>query len=240
LLQLRIPSGQFVCPKCRYGAKFGLIDKFFTTSRSQKTTNELKTYQKLFFAAKEQYQRDNDFNFAIYESNSAPVTAENVDEIFTHFELDERLVKNSLITLRARYNGEKKELLIPFVDILGQVVGCKFITKSETGELTERSLPDLNCSGLIVHGKPVKPIPKDKDPPAQKAIIVLNVLDLLALMTTKINATFICLPYGLKSLPQECLPALERFDELILWFNYNTAGWDIARNFAKKLDEKRS
>lgn len=49
----------------------------------------------------------------------------------------------------------------------------------------------------------------------------------------------ICLPEGLKSLPQECLPCLERYQKLVLWFNYDTAGWDIARNFAKKLEEKR-
>lgn len=61
----------------------------------------------------------------------------------------------------------------------------------------------------------------------------------MALTQTKVSATFICLPHGLKFLPQECLPTLEKFPEPILWFNYNTAGWDVARNFAKKLDEKR-
>lgn len=231
-----------MCPKCRYEAKFGLVEKFFTASRNQKTTNELKTYQKLFNAAKEQHQRDNDFNFQSYEEDYQLVTQENVDEVFNHFELDENLSKNSLILLKVRFSDAKKELLIPLSDILGQVVGCKIIAKSDSNEqrLTETTVPDLNCSGLIVHnnGKVTK-ASRDKDLPPQKAIIVLNILDLLALMTTKINATFICLPYGLKSLPQECLPTLDRYDELILWFNYNTAGWDIARNFAKKLDEKR-
>lgn len=50
----------------------------------------------------------------------------------------------------------------------------------------------------------------------------------------------VCLPHGLKSLPQECLPALEPYQKLILWFNHDeTVGWDTARNFSKKLDEKR-
>lgn len=234
--------GQFVCPKCRYGAKFGLIDKFFTTSRSPKTINELKTYQKLFLAAKEQYQRDNQFDFQSYEDDYQLITEENVDSVFQYFELDEKLTKNSLMLINARFNDAKKELLIPLVDILNQVVGCKLITKNDQDEsrLIEVTHPDPICSGLIMHNnsKATK-ASRDKDPPHQKAIIVLNVLDLLALMTTKINATFICLPYGLKTLPQECLPALDRYDELILWFNYNTAGWDVARNFAKKLDEKR-
>lgn len=52
-------------------------------------------------------------------------------------------------------------------------------------------------------------------------------------------AKIICLPYGLKSLPQECLPSLEEYKELIMWFDFDATGWDVARNFAKKLDEKR-
>lgn len=230
-----------MCPKCRYGAKFGIIEKFFTTSRSQKTANELNTYQKLFITAKQQYQREYDFNFHMYEEDYQLVTEENADAIFEHFELGVKLSKGSLVVLKARYNETRKELLLPLTDIIGQLVGCKIISKgtSDDSQLVEQSFPDMNCSGLILHnnGKVTKAT-RDKEAP-QKAIVVLNVLDLLALMTTKVNATFICLPHGLKSLPQECLPMLDRYDELVLWFNYNTAGWDIARNFAKKLDEKR-
>lgn len=52
--------------------------------------------------------------------------------------------------------------------------------------------------------------------------------------------TPVCLPYGLKSLPQQCLPALENYSKLILWFFGNDANnWDMSRNFAKKLSEKR-
>lgn len=52
-------------------------------------------------------------------------------------------------------------------------------------------------------------------------------------------ATIICLPHSFKSLPQECLPGLESYQKLILWFNYDTAGWDTAKMFSKKLDERR-
>lgn len=32
---------------------------------------------------------------------------------------------------------------------------------------------------------------------------------------------------------------MERFQRLILWFHYDAVGWDTARNFSSKLDEKR-
>lgn len=49
----------------------------------------------------------------------------------------------------------------------------------------------------------------------------------------------ICLPHGLKSLPQECLPALEPYKEIHLWFDFDSTDWDASRHFARKLDEKR-
>lgn len=49
----------------------------------------------------------------------------------------------------------------------------------------------------------------------------------------------VCLPYGLKSLPQECLPSLEPLKELVLWFKCDSTSWDVAKTFATKLDEKR-
>lgn len=48
-----------------------------------------------------------------------------------------------------------------------------------------------------------------------------------------------CLPHGNKSLPQECLPSLESFQKLILWFDHNGNGWDAAQNFSTKFGADR-
>lgn len=40
-------------------------------------------------------------------------------------------------------------------------------------------------------------------------------------------------------MPQQCLPGLERYQKLILWFECDTISWDASKMFAKKLDEKR-
>lgn len=216
----------------------GLVEKFFTPSRSPKITNELKTYQRLFIEAKEQYKKENGFDYQSYERDYELVNESNADVICRQFDIDEKIPAHFLITLHARYNESKNELLFPLVDVLGNLVGCKIITRTlnEDGEWVELCYPENHCSGLIMYNNSR---PSKGKEPVNKAILVLNMLDLLALMTTKISATLICLPYGLKFLPQECLPLLDQFSELTLWFNFNTAGWDVARNFAKKLDEKR-
>ena len=63
-------------------------------------------------------------------------------------------------------------------------------------------------------------------------LIFLHIISLFA-------DAIVCLPYGLQHLPQECLPALENFKELIFWFRFDSAGWDIARTWANKMDERR-
>ncbi|KAL7047419.1 hypothetical protein ACKWTF_002894 [Chironomus riparius] len=230
-------TGYFLCPSCQYGGKFGLIEKFFLQSRSSQKVNELKTYQKIFNNSKEQAVKDQ-LNYKSYLDNYHEVTDENVDDIFVKFGINDRIPKSSLKNLNTRYCSDTNKLFVPLLDILGQCVGYKTVEIDSNGEWKESCIPDSNCSGLVLYNnlKAVKIKEKDSQ---QSAIIVLNILDLLALTTTRINSTFICLPYGLKFLPQECLPILDQFNELVLWFNYNTAGWDIARNFAKKLDEKR-
>lgn len=227
-----------MCPSCRYGGKFGLIEKFFTATRSPKAQEELKVYQKLFKSSKEVHQRQNDFDFQSYEETFLPITDEMTDCIFQHFNFNEKIAKSTLTTLNARFNPSTKQLLFPLTDVVGQIVGCKILTKNDQDQINEQTFQEQNCSGVLSYDKNVRQS-KDKEISSRKAIVVLNVHDILALSTTRINASYVCLPHGLKNLPQECLPFFERFDELVLWFNYNTAGWDVAKNFAKKLGEKR-
>lgn len=108
-----------------------------------------------------------------------------------------------------------------------ETVGYK-VFKENLNESTIE--PTLTCGGILV-GKSTK----RKD----TAVLVPNILDLLTLMNAGISWNIICLPNGLLNLPQYILPSFERFNKLILWFGSDVESWDVARNFAKKLGEKR-
>lgn len=117
----------------------------------------------------------------------------------------------------------------------GKVVGVKHLQQiGEESKLTESTKPETGSHGAII----IRPA-NFKSKEATTGIVVLNVLDLLALISQKVTGTVVCLPHGCKSLPQECLPLLEKFQKLILWLDYDTAGWDTAKNFSRKLDERR-
>lgn len=97
--------------------------------------------------------------------------------------------------------------------------------------LKEPIVEPTPTSGGVLIGKSTK----KKD----MGILVPNILDFLVLMNSGISGTIVCLPSGLLHLPQYVLPTFERFNKLVLWFGNDFQSWDAARNFAKKLGEKR-
>ncbi|KFB51804.1 pom1 [Anopheles sinensis] len=221
-------TGNFTCSTCQYLGRWDHIEKFFLPyNRSVKTVQELLKKEQIGVLHP-------------LPHDSVPLDLESAKEAIRQLQL-ENILPESLVTVRAHWNEQRKELSIPLVDVEERTIGYKTLHAGPDGEFYERTVPKANASGLIYLRCPSSGVStKVKDHQSQtNAILVLNVLDLLALGSVKQNATAVCLPHGLKNLPQQCLPGLERFQRLTLWFNYDTAGWDTARNYAKKLDERR-
>ncbi|XP_053671711.1 mitochondrial DNA helicase [Anopheles nili] len=231
-------TGNFTCSSCQYQGRWDHIEKFFLPySRSPKTVQELRKLRDAFLELKKEQMG------AAYPMPGDIValdTIENALNAIRQLQL-ENIFPETLIAVKACWHEGKKELFIPLVDVEDRPIGYKTIYTNSDGEICERTVPETNASGLIyLRCSTSGPSTKTKDHQSQSnAILVLNVPDLLALGSVKLNATAVCLPHGLKTLPQQCLPGLERFQRLTLWFNYDTAGWDTARNYAKKLDERR-
>ncbi|TMW45547.1 hypothetical protein DOY81_009373 [Sarcophaga bullata] len=129
--------------------------------------------------------------------------------------------------LNASYVPELNALKFPLKNVAGRIVGESLLYLENS---REECFQNENASGILMHGQASK----------QKAILVSNLLDFLVLIAQRIDThCIVCLPYGLKSLPQECLPSLEQLKELVLWFKCDSTTWDVAKTFATKLDEKR-
>ncbi|XP_061398460.1 mitochondrial DNA helicase-like [Musca vetustissima] len=129
--------------------------------------------------------------------------------------------------LEAGYDPILNVLQFPLKSVANVVVGEKLFHLKNGLEVTHQN---ENISGMLLYEQGSN----------QKAIVVTNVLDFLVLIAHRLESySIVCLPYGLKTLPQECLPALEKYRELILWFKCDSLDWDAAKTFSKKLDEKR-
>lgn len=129
-----------------------------------------------------------------------------------------------------RIDSTETSLYFPLDNAESKIVGYKVLNKAENGIVKLRTEPITNSIGIL-SGKSTK----CKD----SAVIVPSISDFLVLLDSKIPSTIVCLPNGVLNLPQYILPSLERFSKLILWFGDDLNSWDSARNFAKKLGEKR-
>lgn len=142
-------------------------------------------------------------------------------------------------------NPHDRSLHVPLHDASGKTVGHKTLTRHQRNNNADDTDNDDNASPLLEHTTPERncfgvlcTVPKSQRD-AATAVVVLNVVDALALTAQKVTSAIICLPYGSASLPQQCLPALERFGRLTLWFRNDIVSWDTARTFAQKLDARR-
>lgn len=137
------------------------------------------------------------------------------------------LSESQMQKLGVKYDPVSRNLLFPLKNVVENHVGDKTLSPLT---LIEDTFPKDNCSGILCHGSTDN----------TKAVLVSNLMDFLSLCCQKLDGySIICLPYSLKALPQECLPSLETYKELIFWFDFDSAGWDVAHNFSIKLDEKR-
>ncbi|XP_043286242.1 twinkle protein, mitochondrial [Venturia canescens] len=220
-------TGFFMCQNCRHTGPWTTLEKFFYPKKSSKIMEELTML-------KSNLQREEDFRdeWKTLEDTSEIVSELSEDRfksILQKFSLPE-LSQESMSYFNCLYENKSQELYFPLTTAGSHIVGYKTLTS--VPRVSEKTVPALNTSGLLVY--------RQKNAKADcPAVIVPSILDLLALVSTKSAPLVICLPYGLQQLPQQILPSLESYKKLILWFGNDEPSWDTARNFAKKLNEKR-
>lgn len=88
---------------------------------------------------------------------------------------------SSLEHLKTLCDVTENSLYFPMRDVNGQMVGYKILSKVNDA-LEEKTLPEINCYGVVTSvGVPNR---VQKDQPS--AVVVLNILDLLALSTQRL------------------------------------------------------
>lgn len=130
--------------------------------------------------------------------------------------------------LNARVDESHENLFIPLLDLDNKVAGYRILS-AVSG--SERTIPTNNTFGIIST--------RASRSGGFSAVVVPSIKDLIALLDAKVPGYVVCLPYGFTNLPQTVLPSFEKFTKITLWFGNDVDAWDTARNFAKKLGEKR-
>lgn len=218
-------TGFFVCDNCRHSGPWSILEKFFTPKKSGKIIKELEALKESLLVKEDFKNKWEELTCAL--KPIATLSEEDYQKMIRDLGFPQ-ISQESLTALNCVYDSSTKTLHLPLVDSGGNIAGYKSLT-----ETSEETTPGLKASGLIIHKQ------KGAKSDASSAVVVPRVQDLVALVSQKAASQVVCLPHELKNLPQQVLPALENYKKLILWFGNDEASWDTARNFAKKLDEKR-
>ncbi|CAL1680357.1 unnamed protein product [Lasius platythorax] len=222
-------TGYFMCDKCSSKGEWNILEKFLLLTKSSKTSNtqrELETLRNTI-RIQEDYVSKWD-NITKSNQQVADLSPDLYEKVLHTFSLP-KISQQDISQLNGVYAAAPILLYFPLIAFGNIVVGYKTLS-SESG--LEQTIPICNVGGFISY--------KQKSTRTDgTAVVVPTIDDLLALASQKAANVIICLPYNLQNLPQQLLPSLESFKKLILWFGNDEPSWYTARQFAKKLNEKR-
>ncbi|KAL3287920.1 hypothetical protein HHI36_002376 [Cryptolaemus montrouzieri] len=211
-------TGLFLCPKCKHSGEWDYLESCISKKGKKQDPMQLNEIFTNSFKIDECIR-----NIQTSTEHLSSITESSFDKILMKFKLP-KVTKKTLETLNLRVDYGLEKLYFPLENANSDIVGYRVLGDEEI------TLPDTKCGGLVKGKKP-----KDKD----MAVLVENLADFLVLYTSDLKATIVCLPNGIKSLPQHVLPGLEKYKKIVLWLNGEVNSWDAARKFGKKLGEKR-
>ncbi|XP_072380128.1 mitochondrial DNA helicase [Diabrotica undecimpunctata] len=222
-LYINKTTGWFMCTGCKKSGQWNTLETYFNLKKSKKT--------KMKDGSIEEEKANERIEKTLEEIRSTTseikaLSEEELHEVLKKFKLP--IISSSTFeTLDVRLNEKHTTLFFPLENVESETVGYR---KVNCGLSTDTVLPDQNYGGILTAR-----FPKSKD----TAVLVPSISDFLVLANTKLNINVVCLPNGVNNLSLYALPSLERFKKLVLWFGSDNKSWTAARNFAKKLGEKR-
>ncbi|XP_067012802.2 mitochondrial DNA helicase isoform X2 [Anabrus simplex] len=216
----------FVCHECGSSGEWETLEKILLSRKGKKASSSKEV---------EPIKKKSLVDQAVIDiqQNTQPLDSLLPDEqenILKKFNLP-AVAPTSVSQFEIRCNASRTVLYFPLYCANGQITGFR-VLKNGDKLVEETTVPPTGCSGLLIP----KPVKTGKQ---ESAVLVPSVADVLALIGYKIGGQVAGLPHGITTLPLQVLPSLERYNKLILWFGDSIGSWDSARNFAKKLGEKR-
>ncbi|XP_050541331.1 mitochondrial DNA helicase isoform X2 [Daktulosphaira vitifoliae] len=214
-------TGRFICTHCMRVGEWSSCEEYLQSHKNSKA-NFIPT-PKIFEA--EQYFKKIS-NTLIHFSALSVGTKKSILKA-----LDvEGLKIPGIDRIPGLYHNENNVLYLTLMLDRKKVVGYKKIdVQNNQTDITE---PFDECWGIAQ-------VPPSLVNRNESAIVVNDFKSFLVLAAHKLPHHVICLPHGLRKLPQELLPSLENYNKLILWFENDQIAWNSARTFAKKFVESR-
>ncbi|GAB6024288.1 hypothetical protein CHUAL_008980 [Chamberlinius hualienensis] len=234
-IYINMTTGDFVCLKCQvWGSWQDFQDIIHITTKGdkQKSTDLFSKDSRLFPSSEELKPVLDSYKKATVINSQLNSDLQMIVDDICQKEFSNAVLEK----YEARVSVENDlAVLLPIYTINGIIVGLTRLTKStdnnDDGSPAIQSdvLPKNFQSALFGYQR--------LSMRQESIVISSNPIDTLSLAdNSRINV--VNLPQS-KCLPLEVLPLLEPFKRIIFWFDKNIAMWQMAKVFAKKLNEKR-
>ncbi|KAJ2946256.1 hypothetical protein O0L34_g12294 [Tuta absoluta] len=210
-------TGYFLCPKCNIHGDWTILERLV---KKAKIESSMKEFIEKCTQSTEKFKKD----WKAVQENTTSLSQLNETEtleLFRLFEFPFSPEANKTLS-EVRVSDDHTVLYFPLKNSLDQVVGYR---KIQAGKEDESESCGLHTSGLFWCRAP-------KVSKHEQAVLVPSIQDLLNLAAAKVPGTLVWLSNC--SLPPVVLPALENYQKLCLW-----GDWDNMRAVAEKLGEER-
>lgn len=179
------PIGDVVCSSCQYIYSFSVIEEFFVDAGTQKNVNIRRNNLELFIRGKPMirlYPPDAIDKKAVPKDQ---LQGDDLAAVCAHLGIDS-IADSAFDDLHMLCNISEKLLYFPMQDAERNFVGYKMLSRGANGLPVEKTVPPSNSFGVIVASpySSLKRLPKEQ---TKTAIVVLNMLDVLAIRTQKTN-----------------------------------------------------
>lgn len=172
-------TGDVVCSKCQHIFSFSAIENFFTKSQR---SMDLDRARDIFLRSK---PKKTALTAATIQKGAEPIKEISdieLKEVLQHLGL-EKIDPTTFMGLHAFCHSKRKILYFPMIDVEGNIVGYKKLTRLPDAEIVESTVPEENSFGAVIFHPLVKRGYRDQ----RTAVIVVNMLDALALRSEKTN-----------------------------------------------------
>lgn len=237
-LYINTKTGYFVCKSCNRSGSWADFQE--NTEKLIELINQKKRLMPECLGSLPSEETGDDARKASdFYRNSLPISGLFSDQCLhlKHGLGIENLSNETLEHYGVKVTETGSGLVFPVFSSSGQVIGVKSssmvvaqVEGLEKKRLISRTIPRVDYNGLFGWNL----INSSQD----DIILTSSEFDAMAIYQ-ETGCPAVALPKGISILPQKILPHLEQFQKIIIWFGADVKAWDAARQFARKLVEKR-
>lgn len=212
-------TGNFLCQECKTVGSWAALSRILNIPNDKSVSDQFDfNIDCSNYDASQKWE-----TVSKHTDRLCDIDDESFDMIMKRFDFSD-ISKTVISKLDVRIGNEGNVIYFP---LMCEEVVVGYLSVTADGMCA--TYPKVDCPGYVSCND-VKGL--------SEVVVVADIRDFMALSSVGLQGV-VCLPYGLRTLPQNVLPFFESCDKIILWLGNSFGSLNASIQFAKKLIEKR-